>query len=67
MKITNLAERHTTYTSNAYLLTGDYNKPDDINALIDAGQDPVIIENLLKIPSYCSGSRFQVHGSRLKR
>lgn len=49
MKITNLAERHTTYTSNAYLITGDYNKPDDINALIDAGRDPIIIENLLKM------------------
>ena len=50
MKIINLAEGHTIYTSNAYLLTGDHNKPDDINALIDTGQDPVIIENLLKVP-----------------
>lgn len=49
MKITNLAEGYTAYTSNAYLLTGDYNKPDDINALIDTGRDPIIIENLLKM------------------
>ena len=50
MKIINLAEGRTTYTSNAYLITGDYNKPDDINALIDTGRDPIIIENLLKAP-----------------
>lgn len=59
MKITNLAERHTTYTSNAYLLTGDYNKPDDINALIDTGRDPIIIENLLKIPKGIGKNRVE--------
>ncbi|MCD4716876.1 MAG: MBL fold metallo-hydrolase [Desulfobacterales bacterium] len=50
MKIINLAEGHKTYTSNAYLISGDYNKPDDVNALIDTGRDPIIIENLLKMP-----------------
>jgi len=59
MKITNLAERHTTYTSNAYLLTGDYNKPGDINALIDTGRDPMIIENLLKVPKGIGKSRVE--------
>lgn len=50
MKITNLAEGHTQYTSNAYLITGDNNRFDDVNALIDTGRDPIIIENLLKAP-----------------
>jgi len=50
MRVTNLSEGHNTYTSNAYLVTGDYNKPDDISAMIDVGRDPIIIENLLKIP-----------------
>jgi len=50
MKITNLAEGHVQYTSNAYLITGDNNRPDDVNALIDTGRDPIIIENLLKAP-----------------
>jgi len=49
MKITNMAKGYTTYTSNAYLVTGDYNQLDDVNTLIDTGRDPVIIENLLKI------------------
>ncbi|MBW1702489.1 MAG: MBL fold metallo-hydrolase [Deltaproteobacteria bacterium] len=59
MKIINLAERHNTYTSNAYLVTGSYNKPDDINALIDTGRDPVIIENLLKEPKGIGKSRVE--------
>jgi len=50
MNITNLAEGHIQYTSNAYLITGSFNKPDDVNALIDTGRDPIIIENLLKAP-----------------
>jgi len=59
MKIVNLSEGHTTYTSNVYLITGDYNKPDDINALVDAGRDPIIIENLLKIPKGIGKSRVE--------
>lgn len=50
MRVTNLSEGHNIYTSNSYLVTGDYNKPGDINAMIDVGRDPIIIENLLKIP-----------------
>ena len=49
MRVTNLSEGHNIYTSNAYLVTGDYNKSGDINAMIDVGRDPIIIENLLKI------------------
>ncbi|MBW1715973.1 MAG: MBL fold metallo-hydrolase [Deltaproteobacteria bacterium] len=59
MKIINLAEGHTTYTSNAYLVTGDYDKPDDINALIDTGRDPIIIENLLKIDKWIGKRRVE--------
>ena len=50
MKIVNLSEGHVNYTSNAYLITGSLNKPGDVNALIDTGRDPIIIENLLKVP-----------------
>jgi len=50
MKIINLSKGYKTYTSNAYLIIGDYKRNDDINALIDTGRDPVVIENLLKAP-----------------
>jgi len=60
MKIINLAEGHTTYTSNAYLVTGDYNKLDNINALIDTGRDPIVIENLLKMPKGIGKNRVEL-------
>ncbi|MBW2248098.1 MAG: MBL fold metallo-hydrolase, partial [Deltaproteobacteria bacterium] len=50
MKILNLSKGYKTYTSNAYLITGDQRRNNDINALIDTGRDPVLIENLLKAP-----------------
>lgn len=43
MKIINLSEDSNTYTSNVYLLTGDWNCIKDINTLIDVGRDPNVI------------------------
>ena len=43
MKITNLYQPSKIYTSNVYLLTGDWNTLDDKNTLIDVGRDPSIL------------------------
>jgi len=44
MKINNLTEQSSIYTSNAYLITGTWCSLDTRNTLIDTGRDPVIIE-----------------------
>lgn len=46
MKIRNLTELSELYTSNVYLVTGDWNTLDDKNTLIDVGRDPSIIERI---------------------
>ncbi|MDO9538415.1 MAG: MBL fold metallo-hydrolase [Methanocalculus sp.] len=43
MKIQNLTEKSSIYTSNVYLITGTWNTLDDQNTLIDVGRDPSII------------------------
>lgn len=46
MKIINLSNHDKIYTSNVYLITGDWNKLSDINTLIDVGRDPSIFEKI---------------------
>lgn len=46
MKIINLTAESIVYTSNAYLLLGNYNAMDDVNTLIDVGRDPSIIDKI---------------------
>ncbi len=54
MKILNLIEGYSShiYTSNVYLITGDFNSIPDVNTLIDAGRDPSII---MKIKNASTG------------
>ena len=40
MKVLNLTEQAEVYTSNVYLVTGSRNAMEDVNTLIDVGQDP---------------------------
>jgi glyoxylase-like metal-dependent hydrolase (beta-lactamase superfamily II) len=44
MKILNLTERSQVYTSNVYLVLGTWNALPDVNTLVDAGRDPLVIE-----------------------
>ncbi len=44
MKIENLTASSTCYTSNVYLVLGDWNALDDVNTLIDVGRDPSVIQ-----------------------
>ena len=47
MRIANLNDRRSkTYSSNVYLIRGDYNRIEDVNTLIDVGNDPAVIETL---------------------
>ncbi len=49
MRVDNLTSNAITYSSNAYLLRGDFNALDDTNTLIDTGRDEIFFENLEKI------------------
>lgn len=48
MKILNLTQNSEVYTSNVYLVTGNFNSLDDVNTLIDTGRDPKIIHSILE-------------------
>ena len=44
MRVTNLTAGSTKYTSNAYLVRGDWNALADVNTLVDVGRDPAVVE-----------------------
>ncbi|GAB7014998.1 MBL fold metallo-hydrolase [Methanogenium cariaci] len=46
MKIVNLTEGTTVYTSNVYLVTGSWNALKDKNTLIDVGRDPAVFDRI---------------------
>jgi len=49
MKVINLTSDSNIYTSNVYLLLGDWKSIDDVNTLIDVGRDPSIIEKIKQL------------------
>lgn len=49
MKIYNLTKNSKIYTSNVYLVLGDWKTVYDVNTLIDAGQDKDIIKKIEEI------------------
>ena len=46
MRIDNMARGNSMYTSNVYLVRGDWNALVDRNTLVDTGRDPVVLDNL---------------------
>jgi glyoxylase-like metal-dependent hydrolase (beta-lactamase superfamily II) len=46
-----LKQSGTVYTSNAYLVLGDWNRLEDVNALVDVGQDPAVVADLRQRPT----------------
>ncbi|WP_462324140.1 MBL fold metallo-hydrolase [Desulfoplanes sp.] len=46
MKIENLTTQSTIYTSNVYLVRGDWNQLSDINTLVDVGRDETVMERI---------------------
>ena len=51
MKIINLTENSTIYTSNVYLVLGSWNTLKDVNTLVDVGRDPMMIDMLNEAPT----------------
>lgn len=47
----NLTASSRTYTSNAYLVTGTWRTLRDVNALVDTGRDPAVLDALQKAPT----------------
>ncbi len=51
MKIISLGNsRGAVYTSNVYLLQGDWKAIADLNTLVDVGNDPAIIKEIQRVP-----------------
>jgi len=47
MRITNLTDQvASVYTCNTYLIRGDWNRLEDVNTLIDVGNDPAVIDRI---------------------
>jgi glyoxylase-like metal-dependent hydrolase (beta-lactamase superfamily II) len=51
MKVINLTANSNIYTANVYLLTGDWNRMEDINTLVDVGRDRSILEGINLAPT----------------
>jgi len=50
MRITSVADpRREMYSSNVYLVRGEYNRIEDVNTLIDVGNDPSVVERIATI------------------
>jgi len=49
MKVINLNKNSKIYTSNAYLIMGEWNVINDMNTLIDTGSDSCIFENIQSV------------------
>jgi len=51
MRIVILENSGTVYTSQAYLVLGDTSRLEDINTMVDVGQDPAILESVARAPT----------------
>lgn len=52
MRISNLINgKSMIYSSNVYMVLGDWNAMDDISTLIDVGNDPTVIERIQSTPT----------------
>ena len=52
MRITNLIQsKSMVYSSNVYLILGDWSAIDDVNTLIDVGNDPAILDQITHAPT----------------
>ena len=49
MKVNAVYGSDTVYSSNVYLITGDWKRIDDVNTLIDVGSDPLILDAIEKM------------------
>lgn len=59
MRVTNLTEDSELYTSNAYFIRGDWNKLSDVNAMVDLGRDPKIMDLIADFPTGLGKKRLE--------
>jgi len=51
MRVILLAGAGGIYTSNAYLVLGDWSALEDVNTLVDVGRDPAVLESIEQAPT----------------
>lgn len=51
MKVINIKGNRNVYTCNVYLILGEWRRIEDVNTLIDVGNDPSIIDVIQNIPT----------------
>lgn len=51
MRVLTLESGGRMYTSQVYLVLGDANRLEDVNTLVDVGQDPAILASIEKAPT----------------
>ena len=51
MRIVTLENSGRMYTSQVYLVLGDANRLEDVNTLVDVGQDPAILASIERAPT----------------
>ena len=51
MRVILLQNSGRTYSSNAYLVLGDWSGMSDVNTLVDVGRDPAVLESLSQAPT----------------
>jgi len=51
MRVLPLAASGAIYTANSYLILGDWSRLEDVNALIDPGRDPLVLQGLDRAPT----------------
>ena len=51
MKVFNLTESAEVYTSNVYLVRGSRNAIEDVNTLVDVGQDRGVLAKIANAPT----------------
>ena len=59
MKVTVLKGNNNVYSSNAYLVTGDWKRIEDLNTLIDVGSDPSFIDSLQEMATGIGKSKVE--------
>jgi glyoxylase-like metal-dependent hydrolase (beta-lactamase superfamily II) len=59
VKITNLTDKSTVYTSNVYLVTGTWNAIQDVNTLVDVGMDKSIVNKINEFPTGVGKTRVE--------
>jgi glyoxylase-like metal-dependent hydrolase (beta-lactamase superfamily II) len=51
MRILTLESRGEVYTSQVYLVLGDFSRIEDVNTLVDVGQDPAVFASIQRAPT----------------